>query len=110
MHTMCQQVRNKAYSKELEAIGADAVIDTSSEDIPARVKEMTGAILLAQPRPVNHPDCHEQLSNMSGGRCAGMLLVTGDRCWTTAAPVTDGDTGFWERVGDEIAEEIPPDS
>ncbi len=42
-HSKCQQVRNKAYLKELEAMGADAVIDTSSEDVPARVKEITGA-------------------------------------------------------------------
>ena len=37
------QVRNKAYFEELKAIGADEVIDTSSEDVVKRVKAITGA-------------------------------------------------------------------
>jgi len=48
------QVRNKAYFEELKAIGADEVIDTSSEDVPARVKELTGMGPRAA-RPVNCP-------------------------------------------------------
>ena len=39
------QVRNKAYFEELKAIGADELIDTSSEDVVKRVKEITGAPL-----------------------------------------------------------------
>ena len=43
---MLRQVRNKAYFEELKALGADEVIDTSTEDVPKRVKAITGASAL----------------------------------------------------------------
>ena len=36
-------MRSKEYFEDLKALGADEVIDTSSEDVPKRVKEITGA-------------------------------------------------------------------
>ena len=38
-----RQVRNKNRFDELKALGATEVIDVTTEDVPARVKEITGA-------------------------------------------------------------------
>ena len=39
-----RQVRNKNRFDELKALGATEVIDVTTEDVPARVKEITGAL------------------------------------------------------------------
>ena len=38
------QVRNKNRFDELKALGATEVIDVTTEDVPARVQEITGAL------------------------------------------------------------------
>ena len=53
--TRCTQVRNKElHGDALKALGADEVLSTADDDVPARVKELTGtlATLCAVHRPL----------------------------------------------------------
>jgi len=66
-------VRRASQFEELKALGADEVVDSSSEDVVARVKEITGG----------------------KGAYSGLDAVAGDSTTKVMASLRDGGTAVW---------------